>query len=169
MHKLKNKVSIPLHWTNEYLTELEFEPRPWNDYGKENLTEYFTYWKQGGIDSNNKKGLQWELYFGWNQSKELEWPTIEGYKTIGWWLSRVMPACVLGMHKDLPVEKNQLRLWVALGDYIPGHVFIEQGNLIKDYERGDAFILSQDNHGAANLTTIPKLSLQMIVEEKNVK
>jgi len=92
MHKLKNKVSIPLYWTDEYLNQLEFESRPWNDYGKENLQEYFRNWKQGSIDSNNKKGLQWELYFGWNQSKELEWPTIEGYKTIRWWLRRVLPA-----------------------------------------------------------------------------
>jgi hypothetical protein len=48
-------------------------------------------------------------------------------------------------------------------DYEPGHIFIYKNELVKDYKAGDVFIYddSQDIHGAANISYLPRIILQI--------
>ena len=59
--------------------------------------------------------------------------------------------------------KNCKRYWVPLQDFIPGHVFIYGNSMVANYRRGDVFQYenSQDEHGAANLSFVPRIVLQV--------
>ena len=50
-----------------------------------------------------------------------------------------------------------------LQDFIPGHVFIYGNSMVANYKRGDVFQYenSQDEHGAANLSFVPRIVLQV--------
>ena len=83
---------------------------------------------------------------------------------IHWWITKLMPGQYMPMHTDPHTHSLQCkRYWIPLQDYVPGHIFIYQNELIKDYKKEDVFeyIHSTDLHGAANISHSPRLVLQI--------
>jgi hypothetical protein len=68
------------------------------------------------------------------------------------------------MHIDTIKEdqKNAKRYWIALEDYKWGHIFLENGENLRDYKQGDCFLFDNKIHGAANVGLEPKISLQIM-------
>jgi hypothetical protein len=90
-------------------------------------------------------------------------PWLEHWDIKHWWISRIEPGMTFPIHQDYNWV-NHTRLWIPMSDYEFGHVFIVNGELIRDYRRGDIIEFSgADWHGAANLIPKPKLSLQCAV------
>ena len=65
---------------------------------------------------------------------------------------------------------NVRRLWIPYQNFMHGHVFIYKDTFIKDYVRGDIFEFDDPLalHGSANLGTVPKLRLQIVIHLNEV-
>lgn len=87
--------------------------------------------------------------------------------TINWWFVKINPTCVFPIHRDTFKKDTVRRLWIPYQDYISGHIFIYNDIFIKDYKAGDIFEFDDPTalHGSANITTIPKVSLQVVIYE----
>lgn len=81
-----------------------------------------------------------------------------------WWIIKQLPGQLMPLHRDTAIyyEENK-RIWMPLIDYRQGHVFIHEGNFIKNYKAGDMFKYSKDNdlHGSINLSSTPRIILQI--------
>lgn len=159
--KIEN-VNIPESWTTDYLLKFAYNIRP--DWSV--CLDYYKEWIDIGIDSTNNKGLEWLFLVKEDFYKQggKEEPTLSNYKIAHWWLSKIMPGCVLPLHFDGPRYDSKQRAFCALTDYQTGHIFLYQDTLWTNYQRGDTYLMEDKIHGAANLTTQPKLTLQMIIE-----
>lgn len=85
-----------------------------------------------------------------------------------WWFSRLDPGDIVPWHADKFKydESNIERYWIAMQDYIPGHIFLYENKPFVDYKKGDIFLFNNPTayHGAGNLSFIPKLSLQVAIQ-----
>jgi hypothetical protein len=82
-----------------------------------------------------------------------------------WWIIKLNPGQMQPMHFDphLIEVKNPTRYTMMLQDYQPGHVFVHDDFMLKDYRAGDLFEW-QDSycyHGVVNIGHAPRLSLQI--------
>jgi len=81
-----------------------------------------------------------------------------------WWVIKQLPGQYMPIHRDTAIfyEENN-RIWMPFIDYQQGHIFIHEGNFIKDYKAGDMFKYHKDNdlHGSINLSMTPRLVLQI--------
>lgn len=111
-------------------------------------------------------GAKWRFYYEEIGINDIELP-IPYTGTIDWWFVRLDPACLFPMHVDTFKDNgcNVRRLWIPYQDYITGHVFVYKDKLISDYQAGDIFEFDDPTalHGSANLTFIPKVSLQITI------
>lgn len=80
-----------------------------------------------------------------------------------WWIVLMYPGQFLPVHvdPDNPAGKF-IRYWIPLQDYIPGHMFVINNRLVTDYKSGDAYKMDDSEHYAANVSTVPRLTLQLM-------
>lgn len=121
-------------------------------------------WRAAGIDMSK---IGWEFYYNEHISKDhIELPIDINSRQYKWWFSKLNPGDMLPMHTDhFESANNVQRFWMACQDHQPGHVFTYDGKFLEGYQAGDMFELSPANieHGAANLGTVPKISLQILL------
>ena len=115
---------------------------------------------KAGYDLN---AVHWWIYEDYNLNINVTstpWTTGK----IHWWFSKLMPGQFMPMHSDPHVFGNNCnRYWIAMQDYIPGHIFVYNDTMIKDYKYGDVFQFEheQDPHGAANISFVPRIIMQI--------
>lgn len=125
------------------------------------------------LQSNNPMlGAKWEIY------SVMEFPSAPidfsfipyQFQYVHWWFVKIMPSYTFPMHTDTisadstAVNTSEVkRLWIPCQDYISGHIFIHDNTLVTDYRAWDVFEVDAVNvmHGAANLSMIPKYSMQL--------
>ena len=108
----------------------------------------------------------WQVFNGSNLPFKLDWPFTGELK---WWFSKLNPGDTFPMHVDTFKDDNNKRYWIACQDYEPGHVFIYKDTLVTNYRAGDVFLFDEPTalHGAANLSTVAKISLQVAIPVNN--
>lgn len=113
------------------------------------------------------EGAHWSFYYNEVGIETLILP-IEYTGSVKWWFVKLNPACVFPMHTDTFSDDSATvrRLWIPCQDYISGHVFIYKDTLIKDYRAGDIFEFddAMAQHGSSNMSVIPKISLQVAIQ-----
>jgi len=81
-----------------------------------------------------------------------------------WWFARLDHGTVFPLHTDQHHEGCARRVWIPLDDWEPGHIFVYGDRVVTDYRRGDWIEFAPDVvHGAANLSTRVKISLQLML------
>lgn len=82
-----------------------------------------------------------------------------------WWFVKLLPGQFQSMHIDphLLEVKNPVRYSMFLQDYVPGHIFVWNDELLTDYKKGDVFEWSDPMivHGPANISYVPRYTLQI--------
>ena len=159
-------------WINpeliNYILENKGEEHPKTDpqeYGKENNVSKLkdlgykfnrTYWY-----SFEKKTLPFDVTLPFDLGKNTDW-----------WFVKLLPGNLIPLHKDHNHSafsgSRCIRYWMPLQDYIRGHIFINENQMITNYKAGDVFEYDQDAmHTALNLNrTIPRLPLNFVRYEE---
>ena len=146
-------------WIGEILSnDGQARPRDWPPACAIESAEYSRA-NQAGYDLTQ---VHWWVYEKQDVSFDIvpPWTSNEYH----WWITKLYPGQYMPMHTDPHThERSCKRYWVPLQDYHPGHIFIYENELIKDYKQGDvySYIKSQDMHGAANIGHTPRLVLQI--------
>jgi hypothetical protein len=160
MHCIGNYKS----WINsEWLTEISNSagygrPRDWKPDSPQEEQTYKTA-SDAGYDLNL---VHFWLYEKSNLTFDITPPWTS--KNIHWWFTKMYPGQFTPMHCDPHTFENEcVRYWVPMQNYEPGHIFIYKNELVKDYKAGDVFVYddSQDIHGAANISYLPRIVLQV--------
>ena len=119
-------------------------------------------WEKGKSTFDFSKTM-WYVYEQQDLQIDLKFPWTFG--KCHWWITKLLPGQMMPMHTDPHTHEEQTckRYWIPLQDYVPGHVFIYGESMIQNYKRGDVFQYenSTDEHGAANLSFIPRIVLQV--------
>jgi hypothetical protein len=124
-------------------------------------------WLNTGYDM---KGVGWNMFYwhhlGMASPDELSLPIDVTADRIEWWFCKINPCSVFPMHVDaFKTEcKNFRRFSMPMQDYVPGHIFIYEGANLENYQAGDVFEFDNPRawHGAANISTEPKVSFQFV-------
>ena len=113
-------------------------------------------------------GAKWSFHYNEIGIDDIQCP-VPYLGTINWWFVKLNPTCVFPLHRDTFHDDSDKvrRLWVPYQDYIEGHTFIYKDTFIKDYQAGDIFEFDDPLalHGSANLGTVPKVSLQIVIHQ----
>lgn len=90
-----------------------------------------------------------------------------------WWFIKFLPGSVACMHYDphTKIQKTAKRYWMAMMDYEPGHVFVADGIMMKNYKAGDVWTWDKADlmHGVVNLSMTPRLTFQFTTYEPGDK
>ena len=85
-----------------------------------------------------------------------------------WWITKMLPGNFVPMHIDPHlafIEKN-LRHWVPLTDWQPGHLFLCDDFVPLKYSAGDVYSYKADAlHGAVNLGTTNRYVLHIATHD----
>jgi hypothetical protein len=75
------------------------------------------------------------------------------------------------MHTDPHTHdfKNCKRYWIAMQDYVPGHIFQYKDEILTNYKKGDIFQYPDANeiHGAANISYTKRLTFHFSTYERD--
>ena len=86
-----------------------------------------------------------------------------------WWIIKLNPGQMQPMHFDPHVKlvENCKRYTMPLADYVPGHVFVYDDYLLKNYRAGDMFEWDDSScyHGVVNISYTPRLTLQISIHD----
>ena len=149
------KKYIPKTLNQEVInTTGQARPRDWPPSSAVESAEY----RKAKDAGYNLTETHWWVY----EKNDLNIDLIFPLNNYHWWITKMYPGQFMPMHTDPHThEKPCKRYWIPLQDYIPGHIFIYEGELIKDYKFGDVyeFDVSTDYHGAANIGHTPRISL----------
>lgn len=133
-------------------------PGTWNPINDIERAE-FDKAKKAGIDFSK---TLWYVYESQDVDFDIKLPW--SHREIHWWITKMLPGQYMPMHTDPHTHDRKCkRYWIPLQDYVPGHVFIYDEQLIQHYAKGDVFEYydANDSHGAANLSTINRYVLQV--------
>lgn len=119
-----------------------------------------------------KSDIHYEFFDKDNTPFNIPRLLVEADEPYKWWITKMNPKNFFMMHNDgFPGISFNRRYWIPLQDYVSGHVFIYEDELVKDYKRGDVF--KYDNlmaqHGAVNIGYTPRATLQIAVFEKETR
>jgi hypothetical protein len=99
-------------------------------------------------------------------------PPIEIVGRIDWWFVKMSTGDFIPFHSDhAPRDGNKVkkarRFWIPLQDYIEGHMFIVEGELLKNYSAGDLFEYDPDAiHSASNINLeMPRYTFNFAIYE----
>jgi hypothetical protein len=159
-------------WVNpallETLLKTEGELRPMLDEQDDPWKkDQFDRWKNSEF---NMKGASWHMIYyyhlGMLSMDDFKLPIDVQADRVEWWFCKIDPCCMFPMHVDVfkTEAKNFRRFCVPMQDYIAGHIFINDGKNLEDYSAGDVYEFMDPGswHGAANISMIPKVSLQFV-------
>jgi hypothetical protein len=156
------------NWIDDNILEIilstDGDQRPGKELSLKSQQQY-----NDAKSSSYSEGAKWSFYYEEHLGITnfiLPFSTEKRYK---WWFVKIDPGCVFPLHVDtFEEESNKIkRIWIPCQDYLTGHIFIYNDNLIKDYQAYDIFEFNDPNalHGSANLTSTPKISLQITIYE----
>ena len=154
----KNKILTKGSYEKILGTIGQARPKDWPPAFAVETAEYKKA-EQAGYDLN---ATNWWVYESKDLDIKINTPWTDN--NIHWWITKLMPGQFMPMHTDPHTHStNCKRFWIPLQDYVPGHIFIYQNELIKDYSQDDVFeyIDATDSHGAANISHSPRLVLQI--------
>lgn len=151
-------------WVRDDLLQAVLEqsgqPRPGVEENKSSAQQG-TPWKDIPLT-----GAKWSFHYNEIGIDDIQLPVAYN-GTLNWWFVKLAPTCTFPLHQDTFRDDSEQvrRLWIPYQDYIPGHIFIYKDQLIKDYTAGDIFEFDDALaiHGSANLSTVPKISLQVVI------
>ena len=147
----------------DYIINHDGEVRPGVEEAEKSKSQYAEYMNLPNIS----KGAQWSFFYNEVGISDLKLP-IPYTGDMKWWFVKLNPTCVFPLHTDTFHDDSATvrRLWIPYQDYTSGHVFIYKDTFIKDYKAGDIFEFDDALalHGSANLSTIPKISLQIVIQ-----
>jgi hypothetical protein len=154
------------NWISQNLTDIimssKGQIRPGKEESNASKEQYKTW---GDIEPI---GAKWSFHYNEIGIDDIELP-VPYTGTINWWFVKLNPTCVFPLHRDTFHDDSDKvrRLWIPYQNYIPGHVFIYKDKLISDYQAGDIFEFDDPLalHGSANLGTVPKISLQIVIHQ----
>lgn len=90
---------------------------------------------------------------------------VDKYSDFHWWAVKYMPGDMQPMHFDPHIIQTQscVRYTMMLTDFVDGHIFVYDNNMINNYRAGDLFRWpdAMIYHGAANIAMVPRISLQI--------
>lgn len=155
-------------WAFDMLTK-EGDKRPNQAMVKDDdsFKEQREAWQNAGYELENSS-VEWHIYWDKHITEPLDTEQLEitKGKRCHWWFVKLMPGKCFPQHKDYFADfKNPVRYWMAMENYKWGHVFLIGDKQIKDYKEGDLFRIENDWHAAANIGLVPKLSIQLVVDE----
>jgi len=82
-----------------------------------------------------------------------------------WWITKMLPGQFMPMHVDPHTlyQTNSRRFWMPWQDYLGGHIFAYEDDIVTNYKAGDVYEYSNPNalHGAANVGLVPRIVLQL--------
>ena len=142
----------------DYLLQNNGTPRP-KTTSENPDSEEFRIATSAGYDLTQ---TYWYFYNENNKNFpfEIELP-IEHRRSFRWWFNKTNPGMFMPMHRDphASEEINCNRYWMSLQDYVPGHVFIYNNQLLTNYKKGDIWMYdnAQDVHGSCNIGYTPRL------------
>lgn len=88
-----------------------------------------------------------------------------------WWGIKMNPGNFMPMHTDPHTHdfKNCKRYWIAMQDYVPGHIFQYKDEILTNYKKGDIFQYPDANeiHGAANISYTKRLTFHFSTYERD--
>ena len=147
----------------EYILNNEGEVRPGTEQAEKSKEQYAEYIKSNATAN----GAHWSFHYNEVGIADLKLP-VEYTGNMKWWFVKLNSACVFPLHTDTfhDDSANVRRLWIPCQDYISGHVFIYKDTFVKDYLAGDIFEFNDALalHGSANISKIPKISLQIVIQ-----
>ena len=152
------------NWINPVWRELvlntvgQARPRDWPPETAVESAEY----RRAQAAGYDLTAVHWWVYEEHDLNILVDPPWCNG--TTNWWITKLMPGQFMPMHTDPFTHYEPCkRYWVPLQDFQPGHLFVYDNNLIKDYKAGDVFEYydSKDSHGAANIGHAPRIILQV--------
>ena len=110
-------------------------------------------------------GASWRFYYADDLDMRSQPWSIPGVDAYHWWIVRLDPGCVFPLHTDTFDRDHTRRLWVPLTPPTPGHVFQIAGKTQDDFVVGGVYEFDDRNleHGAANFSRVPKITLQIVV------
>jgi len=146
-------------WEHLVLTRTgQARPRDWPPSSTVESQEYTKY-KNAGYDLN---AVNWYVYEETDLNISINPPWVKG--KCHWWITKLNPGQYMPMHTDPDTHYNKcIRYWVPLQDYVVGHIFIYNNFMVSNYKAGDVYAYkdSIDEHGAANISYVPRLVLQV--------
>jgi len=93
----------------------------------------------------------------------------EKRKHCHWWFVKLLPGQFQAMHIDphLVEVTNPVRYSMFLQDFIPGHIFVWDDQILTNYKKGDLFEWSDPMivHGPANIGYEPRYTLQITMHD----
>lgn len=151
------------NWVNDELLNTviatDGELRPGNEINQSSKDQYNEW------NLKEAEGAKFYFYYKFDKVKTIVLP-FETTGIVKWWFVKLNPTYTFPLHRDTFKDdsKEIRRFWIPYQDYIPGHIFIYKDTFIKDYQAGDIFEFDDPLalHGSANLSKIPKVSLQII-------
>jgi hypothetical protein len=137
-----------------------------NDYISKQRDE----WLNAGYSIDPGSSIEWEMFYQHDFDEILDFsksPLFKDKKISAWWIPKIRPGKCFPAHRDSfeKSHKNITRWWIALNDHEWGHVFMIEDQLIKNYKKGDIFEFNDHIHGAMNVGTTVKMTLQVLITE----
>ncbi len=139
----------------EYMANNDGEKHPKLDpaeYGKVNSVAKL---RECGYDVDNS--IFWHSFEPTTLPFDITPPLVVDGK-VDWWFVKMKSGNFIPFHRD-HAPRNECdgltarRFWMPLQDYVEGHVFIMENELVKDYKMGDVFEYADDGrHGVFNLS-----------------
>jgi hypothetical protein len=91
--------------------------------------------------------------------------------TYCWWMNKYLPMMSMPLHRDNYNNTNNtvyIRYWVALEDYVRGHIMLYEDTIITGYKKGDVFKYENPDayHAGSNLSWVNRYSLMVTTWEQ---
>ena len=153
-----------------YLLHNDGTVRP-NTPGKNPNVQEFIEAERVGYDMSK---TWWHIYEQLDFPIDIKIPFDSDKKTI-WWFIKMTPGGMMPIHRDPHVSATGIndpkRYWMALQDYVPGHIFVYKNFMITDYKAGDIWMYTDPNeiHGACNISYVPRLTFQFTTYEDPIE
>ena len=124
-------------WIDEILSiDGQARPRDWPALNAVESAEY----KRAIEAGYNLDSVHWWVYEKQDVSFDVNAPWIKN--DFHWWITKLYPGQFMPMHTDPHTHDRPCnRYWIPLQDYIPGHIFIYESSLVKDYKKGDVLMM----------------------------
>ncbi len=144
------------------------QPKTWT--GHPEHEDWYRSFCNAGYD---KKGFYCNMYMSLTEDTKdftITPPIDIGDRKWYWWFIKFLPGSVACMHYDphTKIMSTAKRYWMAMMDYHPGHLFVAEGTMMKNYKAGDLWVFDNADmmHGVTNLSMIPRVTFQFTTFEE---
>ena len=144
-----------------------YQPEKWS--GREDYNKARIELENAGYPDRNYSFCQYTKDTDCLKNLNLEMPIPMLNANSFWWFIKLKPGEMQPMHFDPHVKlvNNCTRYTMPLQDYIPGHIFVYNNIILKDYKAGDLFQWEDPliYHGTVNISYSDRITLQISSHE----